>query len=466
MNTLLLILILAQTPVGNNQPPLVPDSIKCPTYADTVWPITLLVKTQDPEHDSIAYQIDWGDDTVLVWSRFLSKGFEVEFDHTYKRMGDFSIRVRVKDKQANISDWSKTLPITVGKDIIKWRFDAMSSIYSTPALDDQDNIYFGTETGVLYSLNKAGEVLWRFQTGGPIYTSPVIGKKSIYFCSSDSSLYCLDFAGNKKWQFKVGGDIFSTPAVDDREVVYFGSDDGKFYAVNDKGQLSWSYQTGDEVLSSPAIGLDNTIYFTSDSIYAVTPAGKRRYAFSPPEPGDYFTSPIVDPKSIVYCGCTDGYLYAILPQGRMKWRAATIDQDEIRSDPAIGLGDTILVGCDDGFIYKKGKFGPMVPVFESEDIVLATPVMDAEGHIYFLSDDGFFYCLERNGKLRWKLEIAVEVKSVYVTSAATIGKDHTIYVGTQDNFLYAFNGTSGIPKTPWPTFHQNVKHTGKLKKGK
>ncbi|MDH5187110.1 MAG: hypothetical protein OEW70_08625, partial [candidate division WOR-3 bacterium] len=93
MNTLLLILILAQTPLGNNQPPQVPDSIKCPTYADTVWPITLLVKTQDPEHDSIAYQIDWGDDTVLVWSRFLSKGFEVEFDHTYKRMGDFSIRV-------------------------------------------------------------------------------------------------------------------------------------------------------------------------------------------------------------------------------------------------------------------------------------------------------------------------------------------------------------------------------------
>jgi outer membrane protein assembly factor BamB len=454
----------AETKGGVNQPPLVPDSIICPSYADTVLPITLLVKTHDPENDSIAYQVDWGDDTIFVWSRYFPGDFEIERNHPYKQMGNFSIRVRVKDQHGNISEWSKPLPIAVGKDIIKWRFEATSSIYSTPALDNDDNIYFGTEDGNLYSLNPDGSLRWQFQTRGPIYTSPTIGKNGIYFGCSDSTLYCLDFDGKELWEFRVGEEIYSTPAIDQRGVVYFGCDDGIFYAINDNGKLLWSYQTGDELPFSPAIGPDGTIYVISDSVYAFTPAGKKRYAFPPPEDGYYATSPIVDQQSIVYSGNTNGYLYAILPNGRMKWRAAVLEEDQIRSELSIGLGDTILLGCEDGFVYKKGKFGSLIPVYESDDEVFAAPVMDEQGHIYFLSDDGYFYCLERNGKLRWKLEIAMDEKSVLTSSTATIGKDGTIYVGTQDNYLYAFNGTSGIANTPWPTFHQNVKHTGRVEK--
>jgi outer membrane protein assembly factor BamB len=464
MNILLLTIILAQIPMGKNQAPLVPDSIKYPTYTDTIWPVELLVKTQDPEADSIAYQIDWGDDTILVWSRFFPPGFEIDRNHTYKRMGNYSIRVRAKDKNGNITDWSKSLPITVGKDIIKWRFETNNSVYSTPALDKDDNIYFGSEEGTLYSLTPEGNLRWQFQARGPIYTSPVVGKNGIYFGCSDSTLYCLDFNGKKLWEFRVNEEIYSTPAIDQRGIVYFGCDDSIFYALNDKGKLVWSYQTGDEIPFSPAIGPDGTIYVIADSVYALAPNGKRRFTFPPNEDGYYATSPIVDLQSNVYFGGSDGYLYALLPNGRLRWRAAVLEEDQVRSELAIGLGDTILLGCEDGYVYKKGKYGPLVPVYESDDEVFAAPVMDEEGHIYFLSDDGFFYCLERDGRLRWKLEIAIGEKSVLITSNATIGKDGTIYVGTQDNYLYAFNGTSGIPPTPWPTFHQNVRHTGKVEK--
>ncbi len=467
MNILLITLILSQTLVGQNHPPLVPDSIICETYKDTIWPLALLVYTTDPEKDSIAYQIDWGDDTVLVWTRLYTSGTEIERTHTYKRMGNYLVRVRAKDKNENISDWSKPLPITVGKNIIKWVFEATSSIYSTPALDKDDNIYFGSEDGLFYCLNPDGEMRWHFATRGPIYTSPVIGKNGIYIGSSDSTLYYLDFNGQKLWEFRTNEEIFSTPAIDKMGNIYFGCDDSILYALNEKGKLIWSYKTGDEIPFSPAIGLDGTIYVIADSVYALTSGGKRRYTFPPPEEGNYYaTSPIVDLNSVVYFGCTDGYLYALNPNGRLKWKAATLDEDQIQSELAIGLGDTILLGCEDGFIYKKGKFGSLIPVFESEDEVFAAPVMDEEGHIFFLSDDSYFYCLERNGKLRWKLEIGPSGKSVMITSNATIGKDGTIYVGTQDNFLYAFNGTSGIPITPWPTFHQNVRHTGQVEKYK
>ena len=464
MNILWITLILTQIPAGKNQPPSVPDSIKYPTYADTVWSIALLVRTQDPEGDSVAYQIDWGDDTVLVWSRLFSPGIEIELNHTYKKMGDFKLRARAKDKKGNISEWSKPLPITVGKDIIKWQFDANGSIYSTPALDKDDNIYFGTEEGLFYCLSPAGALRWKFQVGGAIYTSPAIGKNGVYFGCSDSTLYCLDFKGQELWEFHTQEEIYSTPAIDQQGIIYFGSDDSTLYALNDKGKLVWSYKTGDEIPFSPAIGPDGTIYVIAESLYAFTPSRKRKFTFPPPEEDYYASSPIVDLQSNVYFGATDGYLYAVMPNGRMRWRAAVLDEDQIRSELAIGLGDTILLGCEDGYIYKKGKYGSLIPVFESDDEIFAAPVMDEQGHIYFLSDDGYFYCLERNGRLRWKLEIAPSDKSVLITSTATIGKDSTIYVGTQDNFLYAFNGTSGIPATPWPTFHQNMQHTGRVEK--
>lgn len=464
MNILLLSLIFTQPLVRQNQPPLIPDSIKYPTYTDTVWSVTLLVKTTDPEQDSIAYQIDWGDDTVLVWSQFFFSGVEIERNHHYKKQGNYTIRVRAKDTKNNISDWSKPLPITVGKDIVKWQFEVDNSIYSTPALDKDENIYFGTEEGSFYSLTPNGSLRWIFHTRGPIYGSPVVGKNGIYFGCSDSSLYSLDFEGKKNWEFRTRGEIFSTPAIDARGNIIFGSDDSILYALNEKGKLIWQYKTGDEIPFSPAIGPDGTIYVISDSVYALTPAGKRKFTFPPPEDEYYATSPIVDLESNLYFGGSDGYLYALQPNGRLRWRAPVLEEDQIRSELAMGLGDTILLGCEDGYVYKKGKYGPLIPVFETDDEVLAAPVMDEEGHIYFLSEDGYFYCLEPDGRLRWKLEIAMGEKSVLITSTATIGKDGTIYLGTQDYYLYAFNGTSGLPASSWPTFHQNVQHTGRVEK--
>ncbi|MEO0093586.1 MAG: PQQ-binding-like beta-propeller repeat protein [candidate division WOR-3 bacterium] len=460
----ILLLITIQSPIRVNQPPFVPDSIKYPNYADTAWPINLLFKTKDPEGDSVAYQIDWGDDTVLVWSKFLPSGIEIEQTHTYKKLGNFTIRVRLKDQYESISDWSEPLPITVGEPIVKWQFEAIGGIYSTPALDKDDNIYFGTEEGFLYSLTPEGTLRWIFQARGAIYASPVIGKNGIFFGCTDSLLYCLDFNGQKLWEFRTNGEIYSTPAIDQKDNIIFGSDDGFVYALNERGKLIWSYKTGEACSFSPAIGPDGTIYVVADSLYALTPAGKRKWTFPAPEDGEYSTSPIVDWESNVYVGGDDGFLYSFYPNGRLRFRAAVLDEDQIRSELTLGIGDTVLLGCEDGFVYKKGRYGPLIPVYATDDEILAAPVMDEAGHIYVLSEDGYFYCLERDGRLRWKLEIAFGEKTVYITSAATIGKDGTIYVGTQDNILYAFNGTFGIPDTPWPTFQQNVRHTGRVEK--
>ena len=63
------------------------------------------------------------------------------------------------------------------------------------------------------------------------------------------------------WEFETGNIVSSSPAIGSDGTVYVGSDDNKLYAINGKsGVKLWEFETGDKVYSSPAIGSDGTVY--------------------------------------------------------------------------------------------------------------------------------------------------------------------------------------------------------------
>ena len=68
-------------------------------------------------------------------------------------------------------------------------------------------------------------------------------------------------------------------------------------------------------------------------------------------------------------------------------------------------------------------------------------------------------------KVSCLLDSARDVDSVlYVYSSPAIGSDGTVYVGSQDNKLYAIKTDSkGLAKSPWPMRGQNARHTGRTK---
>lgn len=52
----------------------------------------------------------------------------------------------------------------------------------------------------------------------------------------------------------------------------------------------------------------------------------------------------------------------------------------------------------------------------------------------------------------------------YVESSPAIGSDGKVYVGSNDNKLYAIKTDSkGLAKSPWPMRGQNARHTGRAK---
>ena len=84
-----------------------------------------------------------------------------------------------------------------------------------------------------YAITAEGNLKWRFETQDKISSSPAIGQDdTIYFGSDDHHLYAVDPNGKLKWRFKTGGAISSSPAIGTDGVIYVGSHDNGLYAVN------------------------------------------------------------------------------------------------------------------------------------------------------------------------------------------------------------------------------------------
>ena len=76
----------------------------------------------------------------------------------------------------------------------------------------------------------------------------------VYAGSDDMHLYALDAAtGEMLWSFETGDVIRSTPTVTGG-AVYFGSNDNHVYALDAQtGEMLWSHDTGNWVQHSPVV---------------------------------------------------------------------------------------------------------------------------------------------------------------------------------------------------------------------
>jgi len=74
-------------------------------------------------------------------------------------------------------------------------------------------------------------LLWVFETGDTVFSSPAVAEGVVYVGSSDRSIYALNAnSGELLWKFETGDTIFSSPAVAEG-VVYVGSYDNHMYTI-------------------------------------------------------------------------------------------------------------------------------------------------------------------------------------------------------------------------------------------
>jgi len=514
-----------------SEPPETP-SLGGPTAGFVKQALTFWATTTDPTSDDISYQFDWGDGSDLEWSGFIASGDTIYRQKTFDTVGTYKIKVKAKDKYDAYSEYSSELTVEIsepsnagsiqvnstpsGADI--W-LDGVATEKTTPSLfkdlaagdhtvglrleryaDYQTTVTVVAEqtTTLNATLERIGELVWRYETGGAIESSPAIGSDgTIYIGSGDNKLYAIDLQGNPDWEYPATMSVNSPPAVGSDGKIYFGSDDTYFYilhpegvryreyktegyissspalgsdgtiyvgsgdgnlwALTPEGKFKWKYITGNDVTSSAAIGTDGTIYVGSDDnyLYAINPAdGSEKWSY---ETGAMVqSSPAIGSDGTIYFGSQDRYVYALDPaDGNQKWSYET--DGKVNSSPAIGEDGTIYIGSDDNYLYAFTPAGTLKWQYETGWFVRSSPAVGADGTIYFGSVDGYIYALRADGTLKWRYETGDAV-----SSSPAIGADGTIYCGSMDHSLYALSSDSpGLAASPWPKFCHDKQNTGR-----
>jgi outer membrane protein assembly factor BamB/subtilisin family serine protease/septal ring-binding cell division protein DamX len=291
---------------------------------------------------------------------------------------------------------------------------------------------------------------WQATTGDSVTCSPAAGPDgTVYVGSDDNSLYAIDPSGNVKWTHSAGG-IFDTSsvAVASDGTIYAGNTDGNVTALNPDGSVKWTYavptaSSGAGISSSAALASDGTLYIHADdgNLYALTTAGKLKWTAA--LSGASYAAPTVAPSGVIYIGNDGGAFVALNPDGTQRWEFSTpVTGDPIYTAAAIDSAGNVYFGTLSGNFYSLDPTGKFRWSYTVGDGVTSAPAL-ANGAVYFGGYDGNLYALSTSGALQWKLALGAQVRA----SAPAVDANGVVYIGCYDHNVYAVSSGGSLVRT-------------------
>ena len=276
-------------------------------------------------------------------------------------------------------------------------------------------------------LRTAPSLKWKFQTGGPVESSPVVVNNTVYVGSGDKCVYAIDATSGKlRWKFQTGGEVISSPAIANG-IVYIGSADSALYALNAR--------TGEKVWSTPA--------------KTPVPNDRRKGVRSSPAPA--YGVVIAD---------NDIYL-----QGLMAWDAATGEKvarfvkgvDGWNSgwvhSPAIADGKMTYKGLVD---LRTGRVLPFKIQF-GEGYPYENGLAICDGTVFTAIPNAMIATNLKTGEFLWGTwlfnfsdikaagKIEVQMRDQHRVKCSPGVHAGRVFIGSLDGNLYAFETTKGKP---------------------
>lgn len=342
-------------------------------------------------------------------------------------------------------------PIPAPAGTILWSFQTGNAIWSTPTLSD-GVIYFGSDDGSLYALDtETHQPVWKFAAGGIIRSRPAILEGVVYASSDDGVLHALDIStGAEKWQASIGsahvrtggpydtGSAYdyrqSSPTVADG-VIYVGSGTGELFAIEAaSGKQLWSFQAPSRIRSAAAVA-EGMVYI-GDSNGQLHALDAKTGAEIWNQPGCDVPSPAVAGGS-VFCGGrgTHEVHARDAATGELKWKFP-IGYSWVDSSPVI-VEDSLYIGSSDAskLFAVNASTGELKWSFPTKGYAWCTPTF-ADGTVYIgsynMGVDGRFYAVDAaNGQEKWSLPIPNGIVGSAVVD------EGVIYFGGVDGNLYA-----------------------------
>ncbi len=380
-----------------------------------------------------------------------------------------------------------------------------------------------------------GDILWHRPVDDSVESTPAVDNQGNVYVSGSSSVFSYTTNGTHRWTTKVGHQAgeFNAPSLSpDQKVVYGGGANFVYALEASTGKTIWKNTDFDVGFHSvPAISADGSrLYFgvgaerdEGDSFYCIDTSDssvKWEYVMSHPPQGfhGYLGGAIIGPEGNIYVSSQHGWLISLTDNGDSFTENWAYDvKAEMRMPPSMDADGFLYVGSSaaGGYIHKvhskTGKSaGGNWPVKTTAGEVFANITIGNDGTIFANSEDHRLWAFNPDGSLKWnnlqfdvwgsdplirvdgriivgtQLNGAARVacirdngdKGVIEWISEPIAKsfrlnetnvniapDGTIYIASGQNepfLLYAIQGNGqGLSTTsPWPKYMGNIQNNG------
>jgi outer membrane protein assembly factor BamB len=356
---------------------------------------------------------------------------------------------------------------------LKWKTFLRSELHCTPAIDDMGNIY--VFDSYLYCVDSNGEIKWvRTDFNDNLYNCDNVTISDDNEIIYVPSMRAVDSTGVLLFVTPVMNGNFTTSiSLDLNEQLYVGnykSDGSGLFVYDCDGMLLWSDTNTDRIYQAPVIDPEGNIYFIGTSmtsygdIYSFDSTGNMNWSVN----GEFYRYNLAlgfnsSLYSLDYVCVGMGDIRAVLKcfdrEGNFHWEYTVPipGYGYPSTSPVVDAQGNIYFANLNGELFSIDQDGNLNWYYESFSNISSTPAIAANGLIYvgFGND---LCAINQDGTLRWSYET-----EGFINDNIAITDDETIYFTNETGYLYAIHGLNGgLADSPWPMIHQNTKHNCRL----
>jgi outer membrane protein assembly factor BamB len=335
--------------------------------------------------------------------------------------------------------------------LLLWTFQTGAAIASSPVVAE-GRVFVGSDDGKVYAVDlERGSEIWSFATEDVVEAPPLHYRGSIYVGSGDFFLYALDAGtGALRWKRQTDDKILGSanwvePAGGGPARIVVGSYDNKLHCIDaQSGEPLWVYETANYVNGTPAVVGERIIFGGCDGVVHVVSADGRGLARVTVGEDCHIAGSVAVAGGSVYFGHYGNRFVRIdLDTGRTLWTYPD-ERYPFFSSPALG-DDRVVFGCRDKRLHCAAvDDGRPLWQVETRRKVDGSPVICGD-KVVFGSADGTLYLVRlSDGGIVWTYDIG---QSIFSSPAVAGG---TILIGANDGRLYAFGSAPGAKEASTP----------------
>jgi outer membrane protein assembly factor BamB len=289
------------------------------------------------------------------------------------------------------------------------------------------------------------QTFWKFQTGGPITSSPAVAAGLVFVASADGYLYAINATtGGKVWDFWIGQGINSPTIANGK--VFITSTSGSVFALDMyTGSEVWRQSLGEEAgLGAPLIVGSRVFVSGNQTVFVFNEAfGVRLY--------DESIAPATGIRCLIY---SNGLIVAVASRGgtagvrgfefkngygRFSLTLTPTGEDRVTSGLTLGYEFSVATTGlnDDCTAFALSEMGMIMWERHLNGVTEASPAFAYD--TVYVSTSSYTYALNvGDGVTKWSRPIDGE----YAVSSPAVA-DGKVYFGLDNGYVYALDAFTG-----------------------